>query len=133
MSTLLLDASVWLAAIEPDEEHHASARRLLGGAGEGAFGLSALDLTLYEVANVAAGRWRSLPLTELGLRLVLTGSAAIERVDAELLSSAAEIATEHGLSVYEGAYVAAARRRGWRLISLDVADLVTKGLAELPH
>ena len=43
LSTLLLDASAWLAAIEPDEAHHASARRLLAGASEGAFEVDGLE------------------------------------------------------------------------------------------
>lgn len=39
---------------------------------------------------------------------------------------------EHGLSAYDAAYVAAARRNGWQLVSLDVRDLVSKGLAVTP-
>ena len=39
---------------------------------------------------------------------------------------------EHGLSAYDAAYVAAARRNGWQLVSPDVRDLVSKGLAVTP-
>ncbi len=53
-------------------------------------------------------------------------------VDAELAGSALEIASEHGLTAYDAAYVAAARRHGWALVSADIADLVSKGLAVAP-
>ena len=48
------------------------------------------------------------------------------------LSPAAEIAVEHRLTTYDAAYVAAARRFDWRLVSTDVRDLVSKGLAITP-
>jgi predicted nucleic acid-binding protein len=53
-------------------------------------------------------------------------------VDAELIDAAVEIAAEHGLTAYDAAYVAAARRHGWTLVSADLADLVSKGLAVAP-
>ena len=52
--------------------------------------------------------------------------------DAELAGSALEIASEHGLTAYDAAYVATARRHGWALVSADIADLVSKGLAVAP-
>ncbi len=39
---------------------------------------------------------------------------------------------EHGLSAYDAAYVAASRRDGWTLVSTDIRDLVSKGLAVTP-
>ena len=38
----------------------------------------------------------------------------------------------HRLSAYDAAYVAAARREDWKLVSLDARDLVSKGLAITP-
>jgi predicted nucleic acid-binding protein len=52
--------------------------------------------------------------------------------DPDLLESTVDLAIEHGLTAYDAAYVAAARRRGWTLVSCDVADLVSKGLAVTP-
>ena len=43
------------------------------------------------------------------------------------------VAAEHGLSVYDGAYVAAARRLGAKLVSTDLADLVRPGFAIAPE
>jgi predicted nucleic acid-binding protein len=54
------------------------------------------------------------------------------RVDAELIDGAIEVAREHRISAYDAAYVAAARRHGWTLVSADVRDLVSKGLAVAP-
>ena len=42
------------------------------------------------------------------------------------------MAAEHGLTAYDAAYVAAARRNGMTLVSTDIADLVSKGLAVTP-
>ena len=36
------------------------------------------------------------------------------------------------LSIYDAAYVAAARHSGMTLVSADIADLVSKGLAVTP-
>lgn len=43
-----------------------------------------------------------------------------------------KVVDEHGLTAYDAAYVAAARRNGWQLVSLDVRDLVSRGLAVTP-
>lgn len=133
MNALLLDASVWLAALDPDDVHHGGARRLLEASAAGRATLAALDLTLYEIANVAVTRWRS---KDDAARLVELAESAcsemIERVDAELLKEAATIAAEHELTVYDAAYVACARRRDWTLVSGDVSDLVEPGLAVSP-
>jgi predicted nucleic acid-binding protein len=44
----------------------------------------------------------------------------------------AEIAVEYGLSGYDAAYVAVARRHDRQLVSTDIRDLVSKGLAITP-
>lgn len=133
MSTLLLDASVWLAALDPADKHHSAAQQLLEAAAEGTETLAALDLTLYEVANVATVRWRSpLDAGRLVELVLLACSDTLERADDTLLRQAAALATDHGLTVYDAAYVAASRRREWTLVSGDVADLVTPGLAVSP-
>jgi len=41
-------------------------------------------------------------------------------------------ATRHGLTVYDGAYVATGERHGWTLVSGDVRDLVAPGRAVTP-
>lgn len=127
---LLLDAGVWVAAKDADDRFFAPARQLITDTERS---VTSLDLTLYEVANVVGARWgrpdagrevcRSI-LARCGDRLVA--------VDIDLMDAAVEIAAEHGLTAYDAAYVAAARRFGWTLVSADVADLVSKGLAVAP-
>jgi predicted nucleic acid-binding protein len=126
----LIDASVWVATADPTDRFHEAASALIGEIDVPA---AALDLTLYEVAN-AMGPKKGRP--EKGRILLKLIAARCEEnvvaADADLLESALELAAEHGLTAYDAAYVAAARRRGWTLVSCDVADLVSKGLAVAP-
>lgn len=127
----LLDANVWLASRNTGEHDHEAARQLVDGAGGRP--LAALDLTLYEVANVATKRWRSpaaaRQLTDL-VRDACPGTIAC--VDERTIERAIALADEHDLSVYDAAYVAAAQLHGWTLVSGDHADLVQPGLAIAP-
>jgi len=126
----LVDASVWVSLVERGGTHREAAASLVS---EQAQTLSALDLTLYEVANAVgvkqgdareAGRVNRLLLRCCRDRLLT--------VEAELIDAALQVAGEHGLTVYDAAYVAAARRHGMTLVSVDVRDLVSKGLAVTP-
>lgn len=131
MTTLLLDASVLLAAFDPDDEHHKPARSLLE---DDAVALATLDLARYEIANVAVRAWRApesvAPLLAVVERLADDGGV-VPSTDT-LLTRAAEIAERHAISVYDAAYAAAADEGGHRLVSCDERDLVSKGLAALP-
>lgn len=127
---LLLDASVWIAAADSDDRYHAAARALVL---DPARPLGALDLTLYEVANVV-GAIKGRP--EIATRIVQTllkrSEGALARVDEPLVEDATALATEHGLTAYDAAYVAAARKHAWTLVSADLKDLVKPGLAAAP-
>jgi predicted nucleic acid-binding protein len=131
VTTLLLDASVLLAAFDPEDDHHESARALLEDEDST---LATLDLARYEVANVAVRAWRApdsvTPLLAVVERLADDGGV-IPSTDT-LLARAAEIAERHTISVYDAAYAAAADEGGHRLISCDERDLVSKDLAALP-
>lgn len=127
---LLLDASIWIAAATPVNQWQAAASGLIRRPPRP---LAALDLTLYEVANVVGVRYRD----PAGAKTVasLVHRRARDRLiplDPELFDSALALAAEHGLSAYDAAYVAAARRNNWTLVSIDVRDLVSKGLAVTP-
>jgi predicted nucleic acid-binding protein len=126
---LLLDASVWVAAGTRSERYHSAATSLLL---ETEHPVGALDLTLYEVANAVGVKCGQPQEAGKLLRVIEARCADLLRVEAELLASAAEIAIEHGLTAYDASYVAAARARGWTLVSADIADLVSKGLAVAP-
>lgn len=127
---LLLDAGVWVALGEPEDRFHAAAQRIVR---DFSIPLAALDLTFYEVANVIGARKRRRADARAIARLVLARCKdRVARLDIDLFDSALELAAEHGLTAYDAAYVAAARRHGWTLVSTDIADLVSKGLAVAP-
>jgi predicted nucleic acid-binding protein len=131
VSALLLDAGVWLAARDADDRFHEPAAALVAGGGAGR--AAALDLTLYEVANVATVRWRAPDEAALLAELVVRASDdRLVRVDADLLVDAIALAAADGLTLYDAAYVACARSRGWTLVSTDLRDLVRPGLAASP-
>ena len=131
MTTLLLDASVLLAAFDPEDDHHEPARALLE---DEEATLATLDLARYEVSNVAVRAWRApqsvTPLLAAIEKLADDGGV-ISSTDT-LLTRAAEIAERHAISVYDAAYAAAADEGGRRLVSCDERDLVSKGLATVP-
>ncbi len=130
MNVWLLDASVLLASEDPDDVNHSDARRLL----EGGDPLATLDLAFYEVTNVAIRSWRDQSAA-LRLRervVALADDGGLVRVETTLIISAATIAEEHGISAYDAAYVAAARASNSQLVSCDLRDLVSRGLARLP-
>lgn len=125
----LLDANVWVAAGLPASPSCAEARRLVRSGAS----LAALDLTLYEVGNVVAKGYRHPAEARRIVQAVSrTCGDALLRVDRGLIEEAIDVVAEHNLSAYDAAYVAAAERNGWQLVSLDLRDLVSKGLAVTP-
>jgi predicted nucleic acid-binding protein len=131
VTTLLLDASVLLAAFDPEDNYHEPARGLLEDDG---VSLATLDLARYEITNVAVRAWRAprsvAPLLAAVERLANYGGVLLSTDT--LLTRAAEIAERHTISVYDAAYAAAADEGGHRLVSCDERDLVSKDLAALP-
>lgn len=131
MSTLLLDASVILAAFDSDDALHGPSQTLLA---DPEVTLATLDLARYEVVNVAVRGWsefdRVAPLLEAIDRI--SGDGGVIPATTALLTRAAKIADEHTISAYDAAYVAAADQTGGTLISCDIRDLVGKGLASSP-
>jgi predicted nucleic acid-binding protein len=127
---LLVDASVWVSLVERGSPHREAAVDLIR---EQAPHLNALDLTLYEVANAIGVKQGDAEEANRVHRLLLKSCRDhVLPVEAELLDAALRIAAEHGLTVYDAAYVAAARRHGMTLVSADIRDLVSKGLAVTP-
>jgi predicted nucleic acid-binding protein len=126
---LLIDASVWVASLDKDDRFYDSARKIVMGDSQ----LVALDLTLYEVANAVMHRFKATAPVSAAVRAVLTacGEQPV-RIDADTIAATADIAAEHGLTAYDAAYVATARRHGWTLVSVDLKDLVSRKLALAP-
>lgn len=129
--SILCDSGVWLAAFDRDDRFHDAANGFFTAARAG--DVAALDLTLYEVANVAVCRWRAVHLAATAIELVERVTAGtVIRWNPELLALAAELGYAHRLSVYDAAYVAAAQTLDWTLVSTDIRDLVEPGFAISP-
>ena len=97
--------------------------------------MATLDLAFYEVTNVAIRAWRD-PSAALRLReraAAVADDGGVIRANAALLANAAAVADEQGMSVYDAAYVVAARASGGELVSCDLRGLVSRGLARLPR
>jgi predicted nucleic acid-binding protein len=126
---IFLDASVLLAAEDSqDSQHDASLALLRTG------DLATIDLALYETTNVAITRWRD-PGAAARLRqriCTIAELGTLIRADHQLGEDIARLTIENGLSSYDAAYVAGARRVGVTLASCDQRDLVSTGLAQLP-
>jgi len=131
VTAVMVDSSVLLAAFDrEDDEWEASASVLR----DPDLTVSTLDLARYEVADVAVRSWRSPDDVAALLEAIeLIGEdGGVLRSSVELIAAAAELATECEISVYDAAYVVAARARGRTLVSCDLRDLVSRQLAVLP-
>lgn len=127
------DASValkWFHAA--GEEEVDAARTLLEHYARQQIGLQILDLTPYEVGN-ALLKGRAVVTAER-VSIVLEALAEIcpqvSPSTAEL-RAAAELAEQHGLTLYDAAYAAVARARGAELVTVD-RQLLRSGLGRTP-
>jgi predicted nucleic acid-binding protein len=131
VSTVLLDASVILAAFDRRDRNNPAAKELMA---DDSITLATLDLARYEVANTVVRSWGAPdfvgPLFFALDRIADDGGVLVST--STLLTRAAEIAARYGISVYDAAYVAAVEEGDRRLVSCDERDLVSKDLAVLP-
>jgi predicted nucleic acid-binding protein len=126
----LLDSSVWLAAHDADDRYHAACRRIVLAP---SIGHATLDLTLYEVANVATTKWHDAALARRLVEAIEIASAGhIIHNDSNLMAAAITLAEAHQLTVYDAAYPAAvttmADGESLTLVSID-SDLTRAQLA----
>lgn len=127
MGPVVIDASV-VVALYVDEPASAASASLLAELERTGAGRHAPDLLLYEVANALRKRVR---LGELGPeealdRLADLAASEIELHPAnEVTRPALALAMAHGLSAYDGAYLALAAALGATLITGD-QDLAQK-------
>jgi len=128
---LLLDAGVWIDSAAPDSRWHRSSQALIR---KPPAPLGVIDLTLYEVANVIGAR-KGRPEVARAVTEIIRRRCGerILTLDPELLEACLHAVAEYELTAYDAAYVAAAGRYGWQLVSTDVRDLVSKGLAVTPE
>ena len=134
MIDVVCDASVALKWFHAEGEEGADeARELLDYYRRRAISLSILDLTPYEIGNALlrgrTGLGAAGVATVLDALLDLCPRLTLSRAE---LTATARLAEEHGLTLYDAAYAAAARTRGARLATYD-KDLLRAGLGERPR
>lgn len=126
----LLDASVWHESKYADSPYAEACRILVL---DTAYSVGTLSLALHEVANsLGVRRARAEDAVDMCRLIVGRCGEAVVHPDPMLMRAAISIAMEHGIAAYDASYVAAARRESWTLVSTDVRDLVSKGLAITP-
>jgi predicted nucleic acid-binding protein len=127
---LLLDAGVWIDSATPGNRWHEAGQALIRKPPRP---LGAIDLTLYEVANVVGVRERRPDVAQTLARVLQRRCRnRIVTLDPDLLEATLQAAAAHELTAYDAAYVATAGRHGWQFVSTDIRDLVSKGLAVTP-
>ncbi len=131
MSTLLLDASVWVGATDSLDPFYESAQALVFDFDRP---VAAMDLTLYEVANALGVRMDKPRKARYMMELIAKRceGESLVAADPALMDLATSMAKEQRLTAYDAAYAAAAVSNGWTLVSVDIADLVSKDLAVTP-
>jgi predicted nucleic acid-binding protein len=126
----LLDAGVWHESKEERSQHAEACRALVV---DPAYPVGTLALALHEVTNALGVRdGRGQEAVDMCRLIAARCGHALVGPDPLLMRSAISIAAEYGISAYDASYVAAARREAWTLVSIDVKDLVSKGLAITP-
>lgn len=130
---VLADANVVLKWFhEEGEEGVEAARSLLDLHRERALAVRVLDLTPYEVGNALIRGAAGLTGAQVAIVLRATREicSAITPNDDEF-AYAAQLAADHGLTLYDAAYAAVAKRRGATLATHD-AKLLACGLGVRP-
>lgn len=131
---LLLDSCVWLAYARAEgEPDHEAAVDLIRRSARGHVELRLLDVTLYELGNVAICAWKQptrMARLIVDAALDIAGGLPLVPTAAER-REAHRLAEEHRLSVYDATYAAVAQERRLTLVSGD-RQLLRAGLASAP-
>lgn len=119
----VLDASVGVKLVVA-EAGHAAARGMFEQVVRDELPMAVPEFTALEVANALWAKTRRRQLTAAlaseGLTLFLRATARFIRVPERVLAGdALAIALEHGVTAYDGCYLALARRLGLPLLSAD--------------
>ncbi len=126
-----LDASVWLAAMSPEEPAHRESARALERVFTSGLAIHQPGLFVIEVCATIARRTRDVALAEdMGhLALTLPG-LVVHELDHRLAARASRIAARAALRGADAVYVATAQRAGTTLLTLD-RELLVRGESEV--
>lgn len=120
MSTLVVDSSVAIKWLKPQDEMHVNeARALLEEHKDGRALLVAPSLLLLEVMNALRSHQATAEQMNRAVDLLLGLHIELVEPDAELLKTATGIAVGHSLTVYDALFAALAASRGCELVTAD--------------
>jgi predicted nucleic acid-binding protein len=116
----VIDASVWVGRLVPQDVRYASSRRWLELYSSRGGLLVAPTLLLAEVAGAVARRTRSAELANRALLMVLkVPGLRLVPLDARLGQASARLAAERGLRGADATYVAVTHHLGVPLVTWD--------------
>lgn len=129
---MVLDASVWVAALIKKEQHHAESALFLGRLVQDRRIASAPTLVLAEVAGAIARQSRDSAGAETGLRFMRAQNwLSIHPLTESQGETAAAIAAQYFLRGADAVYVALARQLGTALVTWD-KELLERAAAVVP-
>src|SRR3990172_12338604 len=129
---MVLDASVWVAALVKKEQHHAESALFLSRLVQDRRTAYAPILVLVEVAGAIARQSRDAARAETGLRFMRAqGWLSIHPVTESQGETAAAIAAQQFLRGADAVYVALAPQLGTPLVTWD-KELIERATAVVP-
>lgn len=118
---MLVDASVWVARLLPDDVHHERCKSWMMEQVQAAERFAAPELLLAELGGAIARRTGSPQLAKQTLAVILRiPELRLLKLQGELVSTAAQLAAEYGLRGADAFYSAAAAQLTIPLVTLDV-------------
>ena len=120
MSHVVIDASVWVSRLVPQDVFHSAVTAWLAAQREAGVGLLSPTLLLPEVAGAISRRTGAPELARQAVETLqsLPGLQLVQ-MDAALVNEAARLAADAGLRVADSTYVAVASRLGLPFVTLD--------------
>lgn len=120
MSTLVVDSSVAIKWLKPQNEMHVSeARALLEEHKDGRTLLVAPSLLLLEIMNALRSHQATAEQMNRAVDLLLGLHIELVEPDAGLLKTATEMAVGHSLTIYDALFAALAERLSCPLVTAD--------------
>lgn len=124
----VVDASVWVSRLVPQDVHHAASRRWLDEQAAGGDLVISPTLLLAEVAGALSRRTGQSDLAHQAVQLLLRlTELRLVPLDDRLGRSAAQLAAEIGLRGADAVYVATAHHLNVPLVTLDREQQVRAG------
>jgi predicted nucleic acid-binding protein len=116
----VVDASVWVSRLVPQDVHHAASRRWLEEQAAGGDLVISPTLLLAEVAGAVSRRTGQSELAHQAVQMLLRlTELRLVPLDSRLGRSAARLAAEIGLRGADAVYVATAHHLNVPLVTLD--------------